>query len=140
MRKVIPDYQKKQTLLYVERRDPAELAGYGDLYLEEGRTADALEFYQVARYTPGLERLQEMATAAGDVMLSQQAMKALGRQIEPADWDRVGEQAFALGKYLFGLYAFEKSGNAAAAERVREAIQREANEQSSCQNVVIMMS
>lgn len=124
----IPDFQKKQRILYIDRRPAKELITYGDNYLATGRLFDAVDCYQRANHTSGLEKIREIAESAGDTMLFQQVMKALVRTIPEDEWDRIGQQALSLKKYAFSLYAFEKSGNESMRERVKEIIQTQENE------------
>lgn len=118
----IPDYREKQHLLYAARASERDIIALGDRYREADRIADAFECYQRANHRAGLETIRALAEAAGDVMLYQQALKALNQTAAPQDWDGIGERAFASGKYLFSLYAFEKSENSAMSEKVRKII------------------
>ena len=122
----IPDYREKQHLLYAARASERDIIACGDRYREADRLADAAECYQRANHRTGLETIRELAEAAGDVMLYQLTLKALNRIATPQDWDRIGQQAFALGKYFFSLYAFEKSENGAMIEKIKKLIPGEA--------------
>ena len=124
----IPDFQKKQQILYIDHRPAKDIIAHGDNYLKAGRIFDAIDAYQRANYAPGLEKIREIAESTGDVMLFQQAMKALGRVIPEDEWNRVGQQALSLGKYTFSLFAFEKSGNESMRERVKTLIQTQGKE------------
>lgn len=118
----IPDYREKQHLLYAARASERDIIALGDRYREADRIADAFECYQRATHRAGLETIREWAEAAGDVMLYQQALKALNQAASPQDWDRIGQQALTLGKYGFSLYAFAKSENVAMIEKTRKLI------------------
>lgn len=123
MKKItLPDYWKKQQLLYTDRSSDGEIIACGNCYLEANRIADAAECYQRANYRAGLEKVRDMAEAAGDVMLYQQALKALNQIATPDDWDRIGKQAFALKKYTFSLHAFEKSENGVMIGEIRKIL------------------
>ncbi|MCX7634506.1 MAG: hypothetical protein N2Z74_02020 [Syntrophales bacterium] len=105
MAKRLPDYQEKQQILYRDGHDRAEWIRYGDAFFNAGRIFDALDFYQRAVYTEGLEKLKAMAERQGDAMLFQAAMKALGRSITPKEWEGVAIRAQELGKVTFSRYA-----------------------------------
>lgn len=122
---ILPDYRRKQQLLYEEQRKPAELITYGEKYLAAGRIADAIEFYQVAKNIDGLEKIRVDAREKGDVMLFQQASKALNLSPAVQDWLTVGQAARARQKYSFALLAFEKGGDETLLQETRTIIQRE---------------
>ncbi len=122
---ILPDYRKKQQLLYTEKRTERELIAYGDNFRAAGRMADALEFYQMARHTVGLEDIRNAALGMGDVMLFQQASRALNRLPAPEEWRAVGAEAKEKKKYFFALQAFEKAGDDKLLEETRTIIQRE---------------
>ena len=76
------------------------LQNYGDLFLEEGLLSDALDFYQKANDNSGLQKIKDIAFNSGDVMLFQQAAKALNLELKPADWESIGQKAIELKKYF----------------------------------------
>lgn len=116
----IPDYRQRQHLLYMERFSEKNIVVCGDLCLEAGMIADALECYLRANHRAGLEKIRDLAETAGDVMIYQQTLKALNQTATPDDWDRIGRQAFAGKKYSFSLHAFEKSENSAMIEEIKK--------------------
>jgi heme oxygenase len=120
----LPNYQEKQRILYLENRSERELIDFGDRYLEAGRISDAVDFYQKALYVQGLEKIRQISEAAGDVMLFQNVMKALGLIVAGEEWDRMGRRASDLGKYAFAMFAFEKSGNNAMLEETKEMLKK----------------
>ncbi|MGZ3649349.1 MAG: hypothetical protein ACXU9G_10030 [Syntrophales bacterium] len=125
MSKKLPNYQEKQHILYVKHHSEKDLIAYGDAFLEEGKTSDAIDFYQKANYIQGLETIKSMAQQSGDVMLLQQVLKPLRQTIAEETWNAMGERALELKKYLFALYAFEKVNNNAMAGRIKEIIKSE---------------
>ena len=127
---LLPDYRKKQLLLYTEHKSVGELIAYGDGYLEAGRIADALEFYQKANHTAGLEAIRDRSQRMGDVMLFMQASKVLGQAPSPEDWLAVGQAAWKVKKYSFALLAFEKGGHDKLLQETEEIVRREVIEVS----------
>ena len=127
-RDILPDYQKKQRLLYAEQRSERELSDYGEGFLKEGKLSDAIEFYQKAQYRAGLEAIKEKAKQMGDVMALLQAGKAQGQPLSEEDWRLTGDRARELKKYRFALYAYEKGGNDNLLQEVRESMKAEGNE------------
>lgn len=122
---ILPDYRKKQLLLYAEKRTAGELAVYGDRFLEAGKISDAIEFYQKARHTAGLEKIGATAQQMGDVMLFLQASRALNKTPSPGEWLAIGQTARALKKYSFALLAFEKGGHEQLLQETREIVKTE---------------
>ncbi|MBN1615044.1 MAG: hypothetical protein JW950_11310 [Deltaproteobacteria bacterium] len=106
----------------MERTSERDLVGYGNRYLESGRISDAFECFQKAHYIEGLDRIREIAQAAGDVMLYQQVLKALNRDACGEDWIRIGQKALAQKKYAFSLHAFERGGDSEMCERLKGMI------------------
>ena len=118
----IIDYRSKQKILYIERTNPADLQNYGDTFFDEGHYPDALEFYQRAESQSGLQKIKDIALELGDVMLFQQAARALRLELKPADWDAVGRKAMELKKYLFAQYAMQKADNQEMLAALRKMI------------------
>jgi tetratricopeptide (TPR) repeat protein len=124
---ILPDYRKKQQLLYEEKRTTGELIVYGDHFREAGKISDAIEFYQKASHTAGLEKISATAQQMGDVMLFLQASRALSRTPSPAEWLAIGQAAKGLKKYSFALQAFEKGGHEQMLQETREIAKTEGN-------------
>ena len=124
---ILPDYRKKQQLLYEEKRTVDELIVYGDRFLEAGKISDAIEFYQKASHTAGLEKISVTAQQMGDIMLFLQASRALNRPTSPEEWLTIGQAAKALKKYSFALLVFEKSGHEQLLQETKELAKMEGN-------------
>ena len=110
MARQLPDYREKQKILYIDKTPKAKLVEYGDAFLKEGRVFDALEFYGRAGHDEGLSTILARARDEGDAMLYQQALKALGREADGAEWREVARRAEARGKLTFGRFAAERGG------------------------------
>lgn len=87
--------------------------------------SDALEFYQKAADRSSLEKVKETALSNGDSMLFQQAAKALGVDITPAEWENIAEKAVALKKYCFAMHALQKADNEEKLKLLREIMEKE---------------
>lgn len=127
----LPDYRLKQKLLYIDKTNPDLLKKYGDLFMEEGFLSDALDFYQKAGNGEALQKIRTMALENGDVMLFQQAAKALGMELKPADWENVGEKAIALKKYCFAMHALQKANLEEKLASLRKIMQTEVDVKGS---------
>jgi tetratricopeptide (TPR) repeat protein len=127
----LPDYRLKQKLLYVDKVNPNLLQNYGDMLLEEGFLSDALDFYQKADYNSGMQKIKDIAFDRGDVMLFQQAAKALHLELKPADWEGIGQKAIDLKKYYFAQHALEKANNEEKLNSLKKIMQKEGNGKSA---------
>jgi hypothetical protein len=129
--KKLPDYSLKQKLLYIDKVNPNVLQNYGDMLLEEGFLSDALDFYQKANYNSGMQKIKDIAFDRGDVMLFQQAAKALHLELKPAEWEDIGQKAIDLKKYLFAQHALEMTNNEEMLNSLKKIIQKEVDSKSA---------
>jgi hypothetical protein len=129
--KKLPDYRLKQKILYTDNTDHKMLKNYGDLFFAEGNLSDALDFYQKANFTEGLQKVKNTALESGDVMLFGRAAKALNLELKPADWENIGQTALRLKKYLFAQHAIEKASNEELLSSLKQILQAEEHENIS---------
>ena len=111
LNKKLYDYRLKQKILYIDKVNQNLLQNYGNSFLEEGLLSDSLDFYQKANDKSGMQKIKDIAFDSGDVMLFQQAAKALHLELKPADWEGIGDKAIGLKKYYFAQHALEKANN-----------------------------
>jgi hypothetical protein len=131
MSKILPNYQEKQRILYIDHKSVRDLIAYGDAFLEAGKMFDAIEFYQRVNYSEGMEKIKGMAEHSGDVMLFQQVLKPLKQHVSDDTWNAIGTRAFDLKKYSFALHAFEKSNNSTMAEKIKKIMMTKEREQNA---------
>jgi tetratricopeptide (TPR) repeat protein len=127
----LSDYRLKQKILYVDKVNPNELQNYGNSFFEEGLFPDALDFYQKANDNGGIQKIKDIAFERGDVMLFQQAAKALHLELKPADWEGIGKKAMDLKKYSFARHALEKANNEEMLNSLNKIIQQEVDSKSA---------
>jgi hypothetical protein len=123
----LPNYHVKQKKLYIDKTSPEVLRAYGDAFAAAGNISDALDFYQKANFTEGLQKIKDKAMADGDVMIFQAAAKALKNDLQPACWEAIGERAIALKKYFFARHAFGKANNEERLEALTKIMEAEAH-------------
>ena len=126
----LPDYKEKQKTLYRDNTPQTALIAYGDKYLEAERISDAIDFYQKANHTEGLEKIREMVVADGDVMDFQHTLKALNVDASGEEWNRIGERALELKKYAFATHAFEKGENDSMVEKIKDLMTSGRNQET----------
>lgn len=129
--KKLPDYRLKQKILYVDQTDPKNLENYGDAFFADGNFSDALDFYQKANSTEGLQKIKNAAQESGDVMLFGQAVKALRMELKSTDWENIGQAAMRLKKYLFARHALQKANNEELLESLKKIMQAEEHDNIS---------
>ncbi len=129
--KKLPDYQLKQKVLYTDHTNPEIIKNYGDIFFAEGNLSDALDFYQTANFTEGLQKIKNAAFESGDVMLFGRAAKALNQELKPVDWENIGKIALNLKKHLFARHALEKANNEELLSSLRQILQAEGYEKIS---------
>lgn len=127
----LPDYRLRQKLLYVDQVNPKDFQNYGNLFFEEGRLSDALDFYQKANHNDGLQKIKESAFNSGDVMLWMQAAKILNLELKSADWEGIGQKAIELKKYSFARHALEKANNEEMLNSLKKIMQKEVDLKNS---------
>ena len=129
--KKMPDYRLKEKILYIDKVNPHLLQNYGDMFLEEGFFSDALDFYQKANYNSGMQKIKDIAINSGDVMLFQQAAKALHLELKPSDWESIGQKAIELKKFSFARHALEKTNNEEMLNSLKKIMQKEVDSKSA---------
>ena len=125
------DYRLKQKILYIDKVNPNTLQNYGNLFLEEGLLADALVFSQKAEDNSGMEKIKNIAFDNGDVMLFEQAAKALHLELKPVEWEGIGQKAINLKKYFFAQHALEKANNEGMLNSLKKIMEQEVNRKSA---------
>lgn len=76
---------------------PERCVQVAEAYLEAGREAESIAFFQKAEATEPLEALVAKAVAAGDGFLAPQASRAVGRELSTEEWQALGRAAEAAG-------------------------------------------
>ena len=128
--KKLPDYGSKQKILYIDKVKENVLRDYGNSFFEDGFLSDALDFYQKANDKIGIQKIKDMAFERGDVMLFQQAAKALNMELKPADWEGIGQKAIDLKKYSFARHALEKANNEEMLTSLKKIMHQEVDSKS----------
>ena len=118
----LPDPLKRRDILYGKNTSAEILREYGDLYLQEGKPNDAVEFFGQACYKEGLQRIRHMAIEEGDLFLFSRTTEFLQEEVSPEEGRKVGKKALEKGKYLFALKCFEKIGDREGIEETRKKL------------------
>ena len=78
-----------------------------------------------------LQKIKDIALDRGDVMLWEQAALALHLELQPADWEAIGEKAFQLKKYFFAQYALQKANNKKMLSSLNKKMEQEVDQKSA---------
>ena len=119
----LPDPLKRRDVLYGQNTPAKVLRDYGDLYLNEGKLNDAVEFFGQACCKEGLQRIRQMAIEEGDLFLFSRATEFLQEEVPSEEWRTLGTKALEQGKYLFALKCFEKIGDREGIEETRKKLE-----------------
>lgn len=118
----MPGFYERRALLFAEKPEPAALSAQGRVFLEAGLLDSALESFAMAGDTAGLGQVDQAARRVGDAFTLVAALKALGKEMTPAEWVAVGETALGAGMLWFAYRSFEKADNQDGLERTRAAM------------------
>jgi hypothetical protein len=105
----LPNFLKKKKLLDSPALPAAECLKYGNLFLEAGWLADALDFFIKGNISEGLDQLQALAAASGDAFLLERVLQVQGRTA-PELWSQVAAVAAAKQKDTLVHWANERAG------------------------------
>ncbi len=116
----LPGFIKKKKLLDDANLPAADCRRYGNLFLEAGWLADALDFFLKGNISEGLQQLQDLALQTGDAFLLERLLQAQDRDA-PELWQQVSVQAAARQKTTLAQWAAARADlkvSTAAAESV----------------------
>jgi hypothetical protein len=105
----LPSFLKKKKLLDSANLPAEECRKFGNLFLEAGWLADALEFFIKGNITEGLQKLEALALESGDAFLLERLLQVQGREA-PELWEQVAARAAAQEKFTMVQWADERAG------------------------------
>lgn len=121
MATTLPSPEKVRILTASKDLKPAEADRYGDLFLEAGRPAVAMMFYERSKNPDRLQAVKKHGVRTGDAFLLLGISKLIPDLVDESEWAAAGERALADGKVLFARDCFERGGQP---EKTQEARQR----------------
>jgi hypothetical protein len=119
----LPDLKRKQKLLFAEDAQPEALIAQGQRFLDAGWLNDAIDFWQRAGHTEGLQQIQMTAVEQGDAFLFNRCLHALDEEAPESAWQELADRARELGKLQFAREGYRMSGDRKAMERVEQQMQ-----------------
>ena len=93
---------------------------YGDMFLEAGKFAQAMMFYERFPDNERLAGVKKEAVRMGDAFLLHAVLKLAPDLVDEEEWRQAGEHALRDGKFLFAQECFTKAGDTDRVEEVRK--------------------
>lgn len=106
----LPSVVDRRGLLYGKDSHKTDHQAMARRYLEAGRAADALEFFQRAGSVDGIREIQRLAVAEGDAFLLSQIERITQERLDPDVWREAERNAARHGKERFAQLAAERCG------------------------------
>ena len=110
------DAISRRKILNDTSADPAKLSPLARECADQGFLSDAVDFFDKAKDSEGLNGLLDKAVAEGDLFLVRRILKIQGRKPERDLLMSVAENADKLGKALFAGQAREMAENNGAGQ------------------------
>lgn len=120
----LPDSITKRDILFGARRtSTADILTLGKAYAAEGHLSDAIDFFVKGEGHGDLSSLVDRIVEDGDTFLLLKILRVLGEEkVSDSTLLKCTEKAQALGKTRYAIMGFEKLGETAKAEALRDTI------------------
>lgn len=119
----IPDSITKRDILFGARKtSPAELLTLAELYYGQGQWSDAIDFFIRAEAKDRMPSLVGDLVKEGEAFLLLKLARAEGALVSDDKILECAQSAERLGKVRYAILAYEKLGDEAKAEQLRETI------------------
>jgi hypothetical protein len=106
----LPSVVERRGLLYGRESQRTDHGAVARRYIEEGRLADALEFFGRGGDADGIREIQRLAVQDGDVFLLLQIERVTQQSLDPEVWREAEHNAERNGKERFARMAAERRG------------------------------
>lgn len=116
----LPPEEKVRELTADPKLTSEEANRYGDLFVQAGKYAIAMMFFERSKDRERLIRLKKDAIRIGDAFLLHGIVRLVPDLVEANEWREAGEAAHREGKLLFARDCYEKAGDTAKAAVIRE--------------------
>jgi len=101
-------YIKKRDLLHNEKSSPQTLTKTGREFLALERYSDALDFFEKARDTAGIQEIKKIALTNGDTFLLARLDRFDRLLVTREEWDAAAEKAAGSGRASMAAYVARK--------------------------------
>ena len=120
----IPGFFEKRKVLFSTTMPAEEIEAYVQVFLDEGRTNEALDFLEKTKNKEMIALAAKQAWQAGDVSVWIRANRLMGEKPTPEMWEGIADQAMQQGKEQFAVWAFDQAGKGERADAIRGGWQR----------------
>jgi hypothetical protein len=111
-------YLKRRDLLHSEKSSPALLSSVAKEFLAAERVSEALDFFEKARDTDGIQKIKSLALSTGDTFLLNRLERFDRSLVTQQDWDTAAQKAAAAGRGSMAQFLARKLAVAGAADAV----------------------
>ncbi len=101
-------YIKKRDTLHAEKSSPATLSQIARDFFAAERFSDALDFFEKARDTAGIQQIKDVALSRGDTFLLARLDRFDRRLISAAEWEAAAKKAEAEGRASMAAFVARK--------------------------------
>lgn len=116
----LPPEWKVRELVTDPKLTDEQVNSLGDQFLDAGRPAVALLFYERTKDRERLKRVLSLAVDTGDAFLLRAVERLAPGSASESDWRAAAERALADKKLLFAKQAFEKAGDTEKADAAHQ--------------------
>lgn len=104
------EYKTRRDLLYKDNAPAEQISRYAASCIEEGHLSDAVDLFEKAADTEGLEQLKKHAVEEGDFFIFNRVLKILGQSGGIEDYKQLADNAARLGKAIYAEQARRAAG------------------------------
>ena len=119
MADVLPNALQLREIKYGEKVTNERRRAVGRAFESAGRLAEALDLFLIAGDDEGVLRLRQRGVAEGRTILLVMLERA-GRAPTAQEWSQAADASFSAGRYRDAYRCFQKAGDEAGIERVKE--------------------
>ena len=101
-------YLNKRGMLYSPKTSVEVLIRVGDEFLEGELYSDALDFYEQAQHTEGIQKIKAQALKVGDTFLLSRLERFDSKLVELKDWEEAQTISGRSGRESMSRFAKEK--------------------------------
>ncbi len=113
---------KKRELLNKNGVEPQTLIAYGSSFFDLELYNDAIDFFEKAEYSEGIDKIKAYAIGEGDLFLYKRCCKALKSEEKKEELLQLAENAKSAGKLSFASQAYEEIGEKEKSAALRQKI------------------
>ena len=107
----LPDEEHVRQLTADPNLTADDAVRYGNQFLDAGKFAEALMFFERNKDSKSLDRLKTEAIKTGDAFVLQGIVRLDPNAVPDVEWRQCGDEAMRQQKYVFARDCYQKSGD-----------------------------